>query len=450
MTSAGQHLLDLCDDVLARAERAGATACEAFAEYVKQTSASVEQNELKGASSAEHEAVGIRLFVGDRMGFAYVNRFDDESLDEAIADAVAIARASPGDPATGLLDPQPGKVVKGLWDDAIANLPPDEVVRRTAALLDEARGVDARVSVDNASFSATLGHSAVVSTRGVRAAASETAASWGLFGMAVDGDEVGSFDMWSEGARQLKDARTDEGARRFGETVMSLLKPREGKSYKGKVLFSHDAFGEIFLDTLFDAMDGDAVHKGKSRLKGKLGKRVASPDFLVVDDGARHGGLASGAFDREGMPHRRAVLVGDGVLHSFLYDGKAARRAGARPTGHAEGSARSLPSIGTTNVEVGGGSASDEELLRELKDGLWVGRFSGNVDEVSGDFSGVAKGSFLVEKGKRTAPVKETLIAGNVFDMLQRVLAVGRERHRVMATLCPWVLVDGVDVTAGG
>jgi PmbA protein len=67
-----------------------------------------------------------------------------------------------------------------------------------------------------------------------------------------------------------------------------------------------------------------------------------------------------------------------------------------------------------------------------------------------GDFSGVAKGSFLVEKGKRTAPVKETLIAGNVFDALQRIVACGAERHRVMATMCPWVLVDGVDVTAGG
>lgn len=450
MTTAGQHLLELCDDVIARARRAGASSCEAFAEYVKQTSASVEQNELKGASSAEHEAVGIRLFVGDRMGFAYVNRFDDESLDEAIADAVAIAKASPGDPANGLLEPMPGKVVKGLWDDAIANLPPDEVVKRTAALLEQSRGIDTRVSVDNASFAATLGHSAVVSTAGVRAAASETAASWGLFGMAVDGDEVGSFDAYSDGARQLKDARTAEGARRFGETVLSLLHPHEGKSYKGKVLFSHDAFCEIFLDTLFEAIDGDAVHKGKSRLKGKLGERVASPGFLVVDDGARHGGLASGAFDREGMPHRRTVVMGDGVLHSYLYDGKAARRAKARPTGHALGSARNLPSIGTTNVEVGGGTATDEELLRELGSGLWVGRFSGNVDAVSGDFSGVAKGSFLVEKGKRTAPVKETLIAGNVFDALQHIVACGAERHRVMATLCPWVLVDGVDVTAGG
>lgn len=449
MTTAGQHLLDLCDDVLARAAAAGATAAEAYAEYVKQTSASVEQNELKGASSAEHEAIGLRVLVGDRLGFSYVNRFDDEALDQAIEDAVAIAKASPGDPANGLVDPLPGKAVKGLWDDALAVLPPGDVVKRTAELFEVARKVDRRVSVDNASFSSTLAHSAVVSTAGVRAAASETAASWALFGMAVDGDEVGSFDAYSAGARSIKEARTAAGAKRFGETVVSLLDPRAGKSYQGKVLFSADAFCEIFLDTLFEAIDGDVVLKGKSRLKDKLGKRVAAPGFLVVDDGAKHGGLASGAFDREGLPHRRTVVLGDGVLHAFLYDGKAARRAKTRPTGHALGSARNLPSIGTTNVEVGAGAASDDDLLRELGDGLWVGRFSGNVDGVSGDFSGVAKGSFLVEKGKRTSPVKETLIAGNVFDGLRHVLACGKLRHQVMATACPWVLVDGVDVTAG-
>ena len=63
--------------------------------------------------------------------------------------------------------------------------------------------------------------------------------------------------------------------------------------------------------------------------------------------------------------------------------------------------------------------------------------------------AGVAKGSFLVENGVRTRPVKETLIAGNAFDLLERIVAMGAKPHRNLSTLCPWVLVDGVDVTAG-
>lgn len=448
-----QRLLALCEDVVARARARGATGCEAYAEHATQTSASVEQNELKGASSAEHEALGIRVFSsspeGARSGFAYVNRLGAESIDDALTDALAIARASPGDEANGLVEPRPARLVPGLWDPAIAALRPDEIVARAAYLLDTARGADPRVSVDNASFDTTTAVNAIVSSTGVRAASREVAATWGLFGMAVDGDEVGSFDHIYDAARSLEDVHLDEVARRYAERVLSLLRPRAGRTYKGKVLFSPEAFEEIFLGAIFEAIDGDTVFKGKSRLKDRLGKRIAAKNFLLVDDGTVPGALGSASFDREGVPHRRTVIIGDGVLHAFLYDGKAARRAGRASTGHAQGSARSMPGIGTTNVRVGGGEATDDELFHELRDGLYVGRFSGDVDSVSGDFSGVAKGSFLVRRGKKTVPVKETLIAGNVFDCLERMLAWGKQPHKNMATLCPLVLVDGVDVTAG-
>ena len=448
-----QRLLQLCDDVLARAKTAGASGCEAYAERVTQTSATVEQNELKGASFAEHEAVGIRVLLagidGERSGFAYVNHLGDQSINDAIADAIAIARASQGDPANGLVTPLPARSVPGLWDDAIAALQPADVVDSAVRLLDGARKDDARVSVDNASCSATTGMSAVASSAGVRVACSESSVTWGLFGMAVDGAQVGSFESVFDAARTLQTVDIDGAARLFTERVLSLLHPRAGKSYRGKVLFSPEAFEEIFLEPLFESIDGDTVHKGKSRLQDKLGKAVAARGFTLIDNGTVPGGLGSAAFDREGLPHRRTVIVGDGMLHSFLYDGKAARRAGQRPTGHAQGSARALPGIGTTNIKVAPGQASDDDLLRELGTGLYVGRFSGNVDAVSGDFSGVAKGSFLVQRGRKTAPVKETLIAGNVFAALHQMVAWGRTLHKNMATLCPQVLIDHIDVTAG-
>jgi len=141
--------------------------------------------------------------------------------------------------------------------------------------------------------------------------------------------------------------------------------------------------------------------------------------------------------------------VGDGGLHRFLYDVRAARRAGTLPTGHAQGSARSMPSIGTTNLHLAAGTLSDAELLSGVGTGLHVTRFSGNVDDVSGDFSGVAKGSFLVRRGKQLGPVKETLVAGNVFDLLPHILGMGQTLHKNMATTSPAVLIDGVTVTIG-
>lgn len=447
------RLLNLGDDLLARARRGGAAEAEVFAESVTQVSANVEQNVLKGASASEHEAVGLRVFVekqgGLAVGFAYVNRLDGPSLDEAVADAIAIARASPADPANGLAPPTPTRVVPGLFDPRVATLGADDVTRSAKRLLDLACKRDKRISIDNGSFGTTAGVSALRSSTGVAVAGAESAVSWGLFGMAVDGADVGSFDSDYDAVRSLDDVNIEASADRFCERVLSYLGPRTGKNKKGAVLFSSEAFEEIYLDALLSSVDGDTVLRGKSRLKEKLGERVAAPGFTVIDDGTLPGGLGSSAFDREGRAHRRTPLVGDGVLHSFLYDVKTARRANRRPTGHAQGSARNLPGIGTTNITVARGALSEDALLRELGEGLYVGRFSGNVDAVSGDFSGVAKGSFWVSRGQKRYPVKETLIAGNAFDGMLHIAGVGDTHHKNMSTLCPWVLVDGIDVTVG-
>lgn len=454
------NLLDVCEVVMKRAQKKGAAQAEVWGEHVTDTSVSLEQNELKGASVAEHEAFGIRVFVGppdeQRLGFAYVNRKDGASLDEAIEDALAIARASPPDVANDLVDAMPVRPIGGRNDARIKAIGPDEAVALASRLLKQAIDTDGRVSIDSGSVSAQHGECAIATSRGIHASDADAALTWGLFGMAIDkskgGDgEVGSFDHVFDAVRDVTDleAAVDDSGRRFARQVVALLHPRQGKSYKGAALFSADAFEEIFLGALLSAVDGDTVLKGKSRLKDKLGERIASRGFFVTDDGTVPGGLGSAPFDREGVPHRRTVLVGDGILHHFMYDGKTAKRAHRRSTGHAGGSARSLPGIATTNLRVSPGALSDDELLRELGSGLLIGRFSGNVDEVSGDFSGVAKGSFLVKNGKKIAPVQETLIAGNVYELLKRITAMGHTLHKNMTTLCPQVLIDGVAVTGG-
>lgn len=445
----GSQLLELCERLIERAKQKGATDAEAYAEYGKSATVSLEQNDVKGGQVDEHQAMGLRVFVGDKMGFAYVNRFDDASLDEALDDALTIARTSPGDPANGLVDPTAIGPVPGLWDEAVLGFSPDDVVRFGAGMLAAARGVDKRVSIDTGSFTVSYGHDAIATTKGVRASSGGTGAVYGLFGMAVDGEEVGSFDHVYQGSVRLADVDADALGREFGEKVVHLLHPRESRPYRGAVLFSSEAFEEIFVGTLLDACDGDNVFKGKSRLKEKLGEKVAAPGLSLVDDGTLPGGLRSSPFDREGLPHRRTPIVEGGVLKAFLYDGKAARRAGTRPTGHAGGSARSLPGISTTNLTVLPGDVSEEELLKRLGSGLFVGRFSGTNDAVSGDFSGVAKGSFWVEGGERKHAVKETLIAGNAITLLESIVGLGSKLHRDFAYEGPWVLIDGVDVTSG-
>ena len=446
---ASMNLLDVCEVVVRRAQQRGASQVEVYGERMTALSSSLEQGTLKGAQAAEHEAFGVRLLVGDKVGFACVNRRDPKALDEAIDDALAIARAGQSDVGNDLADPLPVRTIYGLDDAAIRACTVDDAVDLAMKLLEAAKDQDARASVDSGSVGISFGETAIANSRGLRVADADSAVSYGLFGMAVDGDEVSSFEHSFDAVRFLKDVDVDRVGRDFARRAVALLRPRQGIAYQGPVLFGPEAFEEIFLATLLGAVDGDTVFKGRSRWQDKRGQRIAAPGFTVVDDGTLSGAIGSACFDREGRPHRRTVIVGDGLLHRFLYDVRAARRANTLPTGHAQGSARSMPSIGTTNLAVGAGTLSDAELLQGVGTGLHVTRFSGNVDDVSGDFSGVAKGSFLVRRGKQLGPVKETLIAGNVFDLLPRIIGMGQTLHRNMATVSPAVLVDGVTVTIG-
>ena len=140
-----------------------------------------------------------------------------------------------------------------------------------------------------------------------------------------------------------------------------------------------------------------------------------------------------------------------GVLKSWLYNGYAAAVEGRLSTGHASGSARSVPGLGPHAIVVGGGSGgSREDMLRAFGRGLYVQRFSGTVDPASGDFSGVAKSARWIEGGASVRSVKETLLSGNAFELLKRIVALSTAVERVSGSArAPYALVDGVSVIAG-
>ena len=160
-------------------------------------------------------------------------------------------------------------------------------------------------------------------------------------------------------------------------------------------------------------------------------------------------------FDREGVRTERHALLENGRLKFVAYDGFSARRAGTSSTGNAGGGPGDLPSVGFSNVTVTADPARgrvlrDADLAAELGSGLVVKRFSGNLDPQSGQFSGIAKNSWWVRDGERAHAVNEVMIAGNAFEVLEQIVAAGDRLHSIMGEgRAPYLLVDGVSVTAG-
>lgn len=448
-----KNLLDLCHNLLDLARKAGADHAEAAAAWQRSSETHIENGSVHTVQSGEETMYGLRVLVGSSQGFVTANDLEPALLAERAAEAVAQARTNPSDPFVGLPDPLPITPVEGLWDAAVENVGSTEVTTLAEEMLGRIRELDARVRVDSGSVSSSMMTRALASTRGISVSEAGTGIDASVFGMAVDGDDVASFDYDSATSRRRQgfEAEMSEACRRFVEKCRAGLGAGKGESFRGPVVLSPDAVDEFLLPTLVGALTADTVRKGRSPLASKLAQAIASSRLTIWEDGRVAGGPSSSAFDREGMPVQRRALVSAGVLNGFLYNHYEARAAGgdARSTGNAGGGVSSLPMVGAHRLEVDAGETAMADLVASGEKAMWVGRYSGSTNPVTGDFSGVVKNGFLVEGGQRR-PVREVLIAGNVFEILNRISALSRERLDIGGSaLVPAIRVEDVSITAG-
>ncbi|HRU76575.1 MAG TPA: metallopeptidase TldD-related protein, partial [Methanothrix sp.] len=202
------------------------------------------------------------------------------------------------------------------------------------------------------------------------------------------------------------------------------------------VLLRPLAAAELLEGTLLTSLEADSVQKGRSSLRGRVGEMIASEDFMLIDDGLLPAGIDSSAFDGEGVPSQRTVLVDGGILKGFLYDSYAAGKDGTHSTGNSVRSGYSdLPRVGSRNLIVSSPSAHELQAGRGgyLVHGL-IGAHTANP--ISGDFSVEARNAFRLAPGGEAQPVRSLMLAGNIFEILQTV-EVGIDRRSVGSIVTP-------------
>ena len=197
---------------------------------------------------------------------------------------------------------------------------------------------------------------------------------------------------------------------------MRALQPRKMKSQKCPILFEARV-ASTFPSLLASAANGSSVARGTSFLKDAMGTTVFAPGIRILDDARLVRGSASKPFDAEGQFAGSLALVDDGVLQTWLMDGRTATRLGLESNGRASRSTGGQPSPSSTNLWLEPGQKSAEELMREAGTGVLItSMFSSGVNMVTGDFSRGASGLYF-ENGEIAYPVSEITIAGNLKDI---------------------------------
>jgi PmbA protein len=443
------ELLDTCEYLVKLGSRLGADEVEVFAAQQRSTEIGLENNEMKMAKRTTSSAVGIRVFRNRSLGFASINSLSKDRLDRAVREAIALAKNAPTDIHNGLPQSKDFGFIPGLYDDEIAESTEADMIERAHRMLASAKGVDDRVSVDGGRFECTVGKKAIANSYGIESAEGFTAIYYDIGAHAVEGGNVSSVDYRFDGTRAMHEDSSEEVAAELAEAVIESLATNKMESCTGSVIFSPLSAIEVLISPILFSADSSNVQKGISRFGNKIGKEVASPLLSVTDDGTIPAGLSSSTFDREGVPHAPLSIISDGVLKAFFYDSYTARKEGVDSTGHASGTPRNVPSIDATNIRVKHGNKSLDDIISGVQRGLLVQRFSGRVDPVSGDFSGVAKGSKRIERGSLQGVVRETMVSGNVYDLLSRLAGLSREMKKLLDYQLPYFAVDSVSITGG-
>ena len=184
-----------------------------------------------------------------------------------------------------------------------------------------------------------------------------------------------------------------------------------------------------FFSVLMPALSADAVQKGRSLFKGKLGQKVVSPLINIIDDGQLQDGIATSPVDGEGVQTQQTDIIIDGVLQGYLYNTYTAMKDNVASTGNGvRGSFKNMPEVGPTNLYLSSGDVNCQQLFHDIKDGFYVTSVMGmhTANPVSGDFS-VGAAGLWIKNGQLSQPVRGVAIAGNILELFSKVDGVAND-----------------------
>jgi PmbA protein len=413
-----------------RAVAAGAGDAEAYAVEAANREVRVHGGEVESLTAATQRGLGLRVWIGGRVGYGSGTDLSAGGLAAIAARAVEAARVADedefaGPSAAAAEAPQ----LDGLSDPSRAAWSPAQVAELALAVERSALDADPRIAaIEQAVYFDSGERVAIAASAGVRVEYETTSCYAYLQALAEgeDGRESGLGFGLARGPAGLDPAAIGaEGAARAVEMIGSS-KPA---SRRCPVVLD-PTVAASFVGLLGRAAGADAVQRGRSPLVGRLGEEVASEAFALNDDGLDPRGFASAPVDAEGTPRRRTALIESGRLRTFLHDAYTARRGAAASTGNAGRSGyRSPPGVAASNLIVSPGAASLEDLLREAGDGVYVSDVAGlhsGVNPVTGVFSVGASGRAIGD-GERAEPLREFTIASDLVAMLRAVRAAGSE-----------------------
>ncbi|WP_083095757.1 TldD/PmbA family protein [Pseudophaeobacter leonis] len=436
----------LCQALIDAAKRAGADGVDAMATEGSSLSIEVREGKLEHAERSEGTDLGLRVFIGQRQALVSSSDSRPEPMTAMAERAVAMAREAPEDPYTGLAA---ADQLAQSWDiDALqlcdpSDAPSPESLQQNALEAEAAcHAIEGVSQVQSAA--AGYGHSAIylATSNGFAGGYQRTGRSTSCTAIAGTGTEMERDSDGDSRSFQADLRSPGDIGRSAGERAVARLNARRPQTGGYPVLFDERVSSSL-IGHVLAASNGAAIARGSSWLQDSLGELGLPEALSVIEDPHRPRISGSRPFDGEGLATQRRSIVAEGVLTGWTLDLGRGQKLGLQSTGNAARGIGSVPSPSNWNVALTPGEQSREELVAAMGTGLLVTSLIGStINANTGDYSRGAAG-YWVENGEIAYPVNECTIAGNLRDMLMRIIPANDARS-YLSRVVPSLLVEGM------
>lgn len=420
----------LLDYSLQKMKEAGADKSQVTLVATEKHELNTEANRIKLLRSTEDINIAFIYIKDQKKATTSINKATEDAVDEAISKLVVLAESAPIDEANDIATGAQAELFNIGLKEADLEAFYQAVKEFTIDMKNKYPKVLAEMII-----SFDYKHKYVVNSNGLDLQEKGGNYYVEVLFAAKDGGKTSSINYTFGTLLEFKTKLTELFM--LSDLIKQNIKELDAKPFEGKflgdVIFTPlSLVEEFFLDGISAVLTDSALISGSSIFKDSIGKEIAAPIFTLHSN-PRDKTLASGyAITEDGFVAEDLTIIEDGVLKSHLLTQYGANRLKAK---------RAKNYGGSFIIDPGRTSLAD--MIKNVKQGILLGRFSGPEPGTDGSFSGVAKNSFYIENGKIQYPISETMISGNLFEMLKNVKALSDKTINFGSCILPWIQASG-------
>ena len=424
---------DIANYCIEQLKEAGAHKSQCAVTFSEKKELNVETGEMSLFRTTFDTNVGMSVIVDQKSGSVAINKTDKDSINEAVRKVMDMAQSSQPDDANDISPSQP----KQSFSKGDEKPDMEKMYLRLDEFMGYVKKTHPTINMEAAIVDFSHSTSVFQNSNGVEFTTKEGMYGFSNMFTAKEGKDTSSFNGMGISALNLNTPFIESGSakRLLKQSTEQVRTKPVSEKFTGEIVVTPDCLSDFLGFIIGDISDGKIISK-TSIYKERLNQQIADPRFTLharpVSDEITDGYFITD----DGYVAENNTIIDNGVLKTHLLSLYGANKTGGK---------RAVNGGGAFVVDAG--EKPKDEIIRNIKKGILLERFSGGRPSADGEFSGVAKNSYYIENGELKYPISETMISGNIQEMFSNIGEISSDRIDFGYCIFPWISFKGVTVS---